>query len=46
MIRSIGTEMQASNLYLCHLEENISNVFKIDPASLYELRNGDTNQSN
>ena len=46
MIRSIGTEMQALNLYLCHLEENISNAFKTYPASLYELGNGDTNQSN
>lgn len=44
MIRSIGTETKASNLY--HLEENISNIFKIDPDSLYELWNGDTNQSN
>ena len=46
MIRSIGTETKASNLYPCHLQENISNVFKIDPDSLYELWNGDTNQSN
>lgn len=46
MIRSIGTETKASNLYPCLLEENISNVFKIDPDSLYELWNGDTNQSN
>lgn len=46
MIRSIGTETKASNLCPCHLEENISNVFKIDPDSLYELWNGDTNQSN
>lgn len=34
MIRSTGTETKASNLY--HLEENISNIFKIDPDSLYE----------
>lgn len=46
MIRSIGTETQALNLYLCHVEENISNVFKIYPASLYELGSCDTNQSN
>ena len=37
-------EMQTLNLYLCHLEENTPDVFKLDLASFYELGKGDTNQ--
>lgn len=29
--------MQPLNLYLCHLEENVTDVFQIKPASFYEL---------
>lgn len=43
-MRATVKAMQTLNLYQCHIEENISYVFKMESVSFYVIWKSDTNQ--